>query len=168
MYSKNKWGITFYTNRETPCSSGVKGSVCVMCYCATVGRGGEKGGSANSKTKHSEPLTSKLSSPLYSEYKVKHGTGLHEFKDHKCLICEREVELEGSLLSYHFKVKHSTTAMEYYKKYIVDGYEGKPAGMGVMALLVTCNIVPSVTHVLGTVIGTKLLLRPNLCSGNCN
>ena len=37
-----------------------------------------------------------------------------------------KVELEGSLLSYHFKVKHSTTAMEYYRKYIVDGYLEKP------------------------------------------
>ena len=29
------------------------------------------------------------------------------------------------------------------------------------------NVVPSVTHVLGTVNGTKLLLKPNLYSGNC-
>ena len=32
---------------------------CVLCFenCTTEGRGGEKGGSANSKTKHTEPLT---------------------------------------------------------------------------------------------------------------
>ena len=31
---------------------------------------------------------------------------------------------------------------------------------------VYCNIVPSVTRVLGTVTGTKLLLKPNIYSGN--
>ena len=31
-----------------------------------------------------------------------------------------------------------------------------------------CNVVPSVTHVLGTVTGTKLLLKPNLYVGKVN
>ena len=37
----------------------VKGSV-IVCSdnCTTEGRGGENGGSANTKTKHTEPLTS--------------------------------------------------------------------------------------------------------------
>ena len=40
---------------------------CLFCskYCTTEGRGGEKGGSANTKAKHTEPLTSELISPLY-------------------------------------------------------------------------------------------------------
>ena len=39
---------------------------CLFCFetCTIEGRGGEKGGSANSRTKHTEPLTQGLISPL--------------------------------------------------------------------------------------------------------
>ena len=33
--------------------------------CTTEGRGGEKGGDANFKTKHTEPLTQEITLPLY-------------------------------------------------------------------------------------------------------
>ena len=48
---------------------------CVYCFenCSTEGRGGEKGGSANSKTKHIEPLTSELISPLYTILSLVHA-----------------------------------------------------------------------------------------------
>ena len=41
---------------------------CLFCFetCTTEGRGGEKGGSAKSKTKHTEPLTSQMPRPLYA------------------------------------------------------------------------------------------------------
>ena len=39
---------------------------CLFCVetCSTEGRGGEKGGSANSKIKHTEPLTQEIPQPV--------------------------------------------------------------------------------------------------------
>ena len=45
-----------------------------------MGRGGEKGGDANFKIKHTEPLTQGLIPPLYSSLVPRRGSALTNFK----------------------------------------------------------------------------------------
>ena len=59
-------------NQYRPCTTGVKlflGSkvLCMFCFeiCTPEGRGGEKGGSTNFKTKHTEPFTQEIPSALH-------------------------------------------------------------------------------------------------------
>ena len=64
----HKWRLEF-TGVNKILGSKVR---CLFCFdtSTTEGRGGEKGGCANSRTKHTEPLTSELISPLYIREKI--------------------------------------------------------------------------------------------------
>ena len=50
----------------------------------------------------------------------------------------------------------------------IDGFSSAPWKAGMWTNGVTCNVVLSVTRVLGNVTGTKLLLKANIYTGNCN
>ena len=55
---------------------------------------------------------------LYGHYKTNHGSSVHMLREHQCRFCGQFIELELNELQYHFKNKHNTSTVDYYKKYI--------------------------------------------------